>query len=232
LEINNAPHPKERGGSKGEVKMKNSTGIFSVGRLVRLAVLVAILLVMGFTPLGYLKLNPVMTITFNMIPVVIGAVILGPTGGAVLGIVFGLTSFSQALTGADALGAAILNQSALSAVLLFLMCVIPRFLAGWLPAYFFRFLDKRIPQRGRVISIALTSLCGSVLNTVFFVAAFVGFFGTNDLVTDAFGTTEVWAMITILITANALVEALVCTVVGGAIGQALAHYLPVKRKEA
>ncbi|MDR0904927.1 MAG: ECF transporter S component [Oscillospiraceae bacterium] len=212
--------------------MKKNTGIFSVGKIVRLAVLVAILLVMGFTPLGYLKVNPVMTITFNMIPVVIGAVILGPTGGAILGIVFGLTSFSQALTGADALGAAILNQSALSAVLLFVMCVAPRFLAGWLPAFFYRVLDKHIPKRGRVISIALTSLCGSVLNTIFFVAAFIGFFGANELVTGAFGTTEVWTMITILITANAVVEAIVCTVVGGAIGQALSHYLPVNRKEA
>ncbi|MDR0839334.1 MAG: ECF transporter S component [Oscillospiraceae bacterium] len=210
--------------------MKSNT--FSVGKMVRLAVLVAILLIMGFTPLGYLKLNPVMTITFNMIPVVVGAIILGPASGAILGLVFGITSFSQALTGADALGTLLLNQSALSAILLFVMCIVPRVLAGWLPGLVFSPLDKR--GVNRVLAVALTALSGSVFNTVFFIAAFVGFFSTNELVTGAFGTTDVWIIITGLLTVNALIEAVVCTVVGGAVGQALTHYLPVKKaaKEA
>jgi len=204
--------------------------IFSTGKMVRLAVLAAILLVMGFTPLGYLKVNPVMTITFNMIPVVVGAVILGPSGGAILGIIFGFTSFSQALSGSDPLGAALLNQSFLSAVLLFVMCVLPRFLAGWIPGLLFRSMSKIDRTNSRVFYIALTAFCGSVLNTVFFVSAFVGFFATNELVTGAFGTTNVWTMITILITMNAVVEAIVCTVIGGGIGQVLVQFLPSKQK--
>jgi uncharacterized membrane protein len=214
--------------------MKNSTS--STGKMVRLAVLAAVLIVMGFTPLWYLKLNPVMTITFNMIPVVIGAIILGPTSGAILGGIFGLTSFAQALTGADALGVALLNQSALSAILLFIMCFVPRVLAGWLPGLVFRAVDSKLGKSvgGRIASVAITALSGSVFNTIFFVAAFVGFFATNDLITGAFQTTSVWAIITILITVNALVEAIVCTIIGGAVGRALIHFIPVRRvkKEA
>ena len=67
-----------------------------IRRLVMLAVLTAIVLLMAFTPLGYLKL-PFLEISFLMIPVVLGAILLGPAAGAILGAVFGLTSFFQCL---------------------------------------------------------------------------------------------------------------------------------------
>ena len=53
-------------------------------RLVQLALLVAVELVMTYTPLGYLHVGP-LSITFLMIPVVLGAILIGPTAGAVLG---------------------------------------------------------------------------------------------------------------------------------------------------
>ena len=208
--------------------MKKSN--FSTGRMARLAVLAAILIVMGFTPLGYLRVNLVMEITFNMIPVVIGAVVLGPSGGAILGLIFGLTSFAQALTGSNALGAMLLSQGFVSAILLFVTCVVPRVLAGWIPGLLFRALDKSNSMSRRVIAISLSTLCGSVLNTVFFIAAFIGFFATNDAVTGAFGTTSVWAMITLLLSVNAVVEAIICTVVGSAVGQTMIYLMPRKKQ--
>ena len=63
-------------------------------RMVLLAMLSCILLVMSFTPLGYLPIGP-LAISLNMIPVAIGAVALGPGGGAFLGAVFGITSCLQ-----------------------------------------------------------------------------------------------------------------------------------------
>ena len=64
-----------------------------VHKMTLTAILMAIILVMSFTPLGYLRVGPV-AITFLTIPVVIGAVLLGPWYGAFLGAVFGATSFS------------------------------------------------------------------------------------------------------------------------------------------
>jgi len=197
---------------------KNSA--FSTGKTVRLAVLAAVLILMGFTPLGYLRINPVMVITFNMIPVVIGAITIGPTGGAILGAIFGFTSFSQALLGLDVLGTALLGQSARSAILLFVMCMVPRILAGWLPGLIFRALNTKGEGR-RLVAIAIVALSGSVFNTIFFVAAFVGFFATNPEIISTFGTSDVWTIITFLITTNAIIEAIVCTIVGGAIGRAI-----------
>ena len=63
-------------------------------RLVQMSILIAIMLILAFTPLGYLKVGAI-DITFMTIPVVVGAILLGPASGAVLGGVFGLTSFIQ-----------------------------------------------------------------------------------------------------------------------------------------
>ena len=49
-------------------------------RLVQLALLVAVELVMTYTPLGYLHVGP-LSITFLMIPVVLGSILIGPAAG-------------------------------------------------------------------------------------------------------------------------------------------------------
>ena len=79
-------------------------------RLVYMAILIAIILVMAFTPLGYLK-TAGLEITFIQVPVIVGAILMGPTAGAILGGVFGLTSFIQCF-GLSAFGAALLEINA------------------------------------------------------------------------------------------------------------------------
>ena len=60
--------------------------------LVLLALFAAIILLMAFTNLGYIPLG-VINATIIHIPVIIGALFLGPKKGAMLGFLFGLTSF-------------------------------------------------------------------------------------------------------------------------------------------
>ena len=73
--------------------MSNKKG--NLFTLTLLALFIAIMLVMNFTPLGYITTG-LFSITLMTIPVALGAVCTGVTGGAVLGFVFGLTSFLQA----------------------------------------------------------------------------------------------------------------------------------------
>lgn len=63
--------------------------------LTELALLTALVLIMAYTPLGYLKTPWGVEVTFIVIPVAIGSVLLGPAAGGFLGLVFGLTSFFQ-----------------------------------------------------------------------------------------------------------------------------------------
>ena len=62
-----------------------------VRRMTMLAMFSGILLVMGMTGIGFIPL-PVIKATTMHIPVILGAILLGPSGGAVLGAVFGLCS--------------------------------------------------------------------------------------------------------------------------------------------
>ena len=67
---------------------------FTTSQITLLGLMIAILLLMAYTPLGYLNIGP-LAITFNIIPVAISAITMGPVGGAIAGAVFGLTSFGQ-----------------------------------------------------------------------------------------------------------------------------------------
>ena len=67
----------------------------NVRLLTQMALLTALMLVMAFTPLGYIPL-PFMNATTMHIPVIIGACLLGPKMGGVLGGLFGITSVVRA----------------------------------------------------------------------------------------------------------------------------------------
>ena len=82
--------------------------------LTILGLLTAIMIIMTFTPLGYLKM-PGLSITFMTIPVIVAAAILTPKDSAIIGGVFGLTSFIQAVTGMSALTVLLCNKLVCSA---------------------------------------------------------------------------------------------------------------------
>ncbi len=187
--------------------------------MVQTAVLSAILIVMAFTPLGYLKVGTI-SITFLSIPVVIGAIIVGPACGAVLGGVFGVTSFLQCF-GMDPFGTALFG---VNPFLTFIMCMVPRILMGLFVGLIFRALSKI--DKTKIVSFAIASLSGAVINTVLFVGALVLFFG-NYLISLKIGP-NIPAILGVLITINAVIEAAVCLVAGTAITKALSVALKKK----
>ena len=117
-------------------------------KLTQMALLTAIILLMAFTPLGYLRTG-VVEITFIMIPVVVGAILMGPGAGAILGGVFGLTSFIQCF-GMSALGAMLLQ---VNWFFTFVVCFVPRVLTGWLAGLIFKALYK--VDKTRLVSFAV-----------------------------------------------------------------------------
>lgn len=181
-------------------------------QMVQLAVLTAIIILMAFTPLGYLKIG-VVSITFLMIPVVIGAILLGPAAGAILGGVFGATSFIQCF-GMDPFGTALMS---INPFFTFILCFIPRILMGFLVALIFKAAMK---LEKRFIPYIVASASGALLNTILFVGALLLLFGNNESVREMFGGSA-WVIITTLITANAVIEVVVSLVIGTAVTKAL-----------
>ena len=70
---------------------RTRTGLRSTRKLVQLALLAAIIVVLANTPLGMIQL-PIIKATTIHIPVILGAILLGPLAGGILGGVFGICS--------------------------------------------------------------------------------------------------------------------------------------------
>ncbi len=136
-----------------------------VGRLVRLAILVAIIFLLAFTPLGFLTIGPISATTIQM-PVIIGALLLGPSAGAILGGFFGLTAIIKVLTmpGADAFATAVLTYNPLGYLFI---ALVPRILMGLLAGL----LGKAFHKRTSVVRLAVTGFVGSALNTIFYLGS-------------------------------------------------------------
>lgn len=187
--------------------------------LTQLALLVALELVMTYTPLGYLNV-PGLTITFLMVPVVLGAIVLGPTAGAVLGGVFGLTSFAQCF-GAAPFGAALL---AINPILTALVCIVPRILAGLLPALAFRALYHDGQAKQKTLIFGGCALLGSVLNTLLFMGGLLlCFYGSEYIQTLAsgMGTNNPIAFAAIFVGVQGVIEAVVCCILSGLLSRVL-----------
>ena len=102
-----------------------ASGRTNVRYMVQLAVLTAILLVLEFTGIGMIK-TPGLEFTVMQVPVIIGAIVMGPAAGGILGGVFGLLSFWECF-GKSQFGAALLS---INPFLTFLVCVPTRVLMG------------------------------------------------------------------------------------------------------
>jgi predicted membrane protein len=197
-------------------------------KLVLAAVITAIILLLGFTPLGYIKIATI-EVTILMIPVVIGAMLLGPAYGAFFGFVFGATSFLQCF-GLSLFGATMLS---VNPFFTFICTIVPRVLMGWLSGLIFQALSR--VDKTKIVSFIVTSISGALLNTIFFTTCFLLFFRNANLEgmsldLSAFSIIDIILM---LVTFNAILEIIICGVIGTALSKVLAIYLPKlgKRKE-
>lgn len=186
--------------------------------MVQTAVLIAIILIMAFTPLGYLRTGT-LSISLITIPVVVGAMIVGPGCGAILGTVFGLTSFYQCF-GMDPFGATLLG---ISPILTFLVCVPTRALMGYLSGVIFKALMK--VDKTKTISYFVTGLAGAFLNTLFFMSMLViCFFNTEYMqgINETMGNLNVFAFVVAFCGINGALEMPMSCIVGGGVSKALA----------
>ena len=182
------------------------------------AVFIAIIAVMSFTPLGYLKMGTI-EISLLAIPVALGGAVMGVTTGAVLGLAFGISSFIQCF-GMSAFGTALMG---INPVFTFIICVLPRVLMGAGSALVYKLLKGRNVQ-DNVCSL-ISFLAAALLNTLLFVGSFILLFGKTEFyggLETQFGTTGIVAFFAAFVGLNGLVEAAAGAAFGGAVGKAIA----------
>ena len=187
--------------------------------MVELALMIAIIFIMAFTPLGYLK-TPGLSITFLTVPVAVGAMILGPKGGAICGFAFGITSLIQCF-GNSAFGAMLLGISPFGTAF---TCIVPRVLEGLLCGLIF----KAVRAKKTNLAYAVGGFSCPVLNTILYMSSLVLFFYNTDYIqgfVEALGVSNPLTFVVAFVGLQGAIEAVVCTVVAAAVARALAAAL-------
>ena len=181
-----------------------------------LGILTGIIILMAFTPVGYLRLAAV-SISFLMIPGAVGSIAKGPLAGAALGTVFGITSFVQCF-GMDAFGTYLASKNVFFT---FIMCIVCRALAGLCAGFIYKLITKL--TKNVVVRSSLTGLSAALFNTIFFVSALILLFG-KTVVSEATGLSAeltFFALFGAIVGINAVLEAIASFIVTGAVGTAL-----------
>ena len=177
--------------------------------MVITGVLLAIVIILGLTPLGLIPLGFIY-VTILCVPVIIGVLLNGLKSGLVLGLGFGLTSFYTAMTKPSTLVMPLVERS-VPAVLF--MCVLPRLLVPLIAFLVYKFLSTH-KQAGWHVSAAAAA--GSLTNTFFYLGIMLILyicFGLNaqEILTLVAGTGVIAGL------SEALVAALICTPVATAL---------------
>lgn len=186
-------------------------------RLTLLAMFSAIIILLTCLPVKTLGLE----ISLAMIPIAIGATVLGPSGGAILGGVYGICSFLQCLglLCPSPFGAALL---AINPFFTIITCIIPRVLCGTIAGLVYAGMDKF--QKFKLASHSAACLVCPLLNTVFFMSCIMIFFGQSELIQgfmEQLGTTNPFLFVLGFVGVNGLIEACVCFVLATAISRVL-----------
>lgn len=123
-------------------------------RMTIIGMLGAISALLGFTPLGFIPLGP-FNVTTMHIPVIIGAIVEGPFVGAMVGLIFGVSSLIKSFMTPTPISFIFMNP---------MVSIIPRIMIGVLTYYFFVSASKLIKNEKTVL--LLSGAFGTMVNTV------------------------------------------------------------------
>ena len=183
--------------------------------LTRLALLLAIVIIMTVFNFGNIPIGPIVA-TIYQVPVIIGAVILGTSGGCILGAAWGIICFILALTGqtTDIVALAVVQQNPL---LYFAIAFVPRLLTGLFAGLIFAGMHRLVPRKYNTVSFAVSGVFGSLTNTVFYLGALYLFI--KELLSSLYSIEigAVGAMVLGVAVSNGLLEALVSALVVAAV---------------
>ena len=182
--------------------------------LTQMALLVAVEMIMKAIGLGSVPVGP-LYMSFLTVPIAVGAIILGPLAGMILGGVFGFVSFLDAIKGASIMTS---NLLAVSPLHTFVLCVGMRVLMGACVGFVYQGL-ARISKNSTACCF-VTSLSAPLLNTLFFMGYLVlAFYQTEYIqsLVSSKGAANPLMFVVLLVGLQGVVEAVVCSVVGTAV---------------
>ncbi len=181
----------------------------NIFKLTLVSLFTAIILIMDFSPLGYIQTGGFVIALMTM-PVAIGSVCMGKKVGAYLGGLFGLTSLLMCFGlgfVVDPSASLMFQATPLGTII---TCLVPRISAGFLTALIFDIFKRK--NRINIVSFSIGCVCMPIFNTIFFLTAYVIFFKNTLLAEVAVKTVFMSA-----ISLNGLIEVLINLILSSAI---------------
>lgn len=176
------------------------------------AVLAAITLILGLTPLGYIRTPWGIEVTLMCLPVIIGTLVLGWRVGLPLAAVFVLTSIIQLAY--NPLAPMLMEHNL---ALLLVMLIVPRLLMPFTVTG----SSKLFHTKYSLVNVGVPAIIGSLTNTVLYLIMLQAFFS------EVLGQ-ELIQLVTIV---NGLIEAAVACFVCTPIVNALKKVVPQFKKQ-
>ena len=190
--------------------------------MAAVAMFAAIIVVLANTPLGMIPLVVTKATTVH-IPVILGAILLGPTAGGILGGVFGICSvISNTMTPAltsFAFSPFLSTTGVPGAMKALWVSVGCRILIGVVAGWLWKFLRKR--NVNSWASLPLVGFVGSMVNTVLVMGSIYVLFAQQYAAAKDVAREAVFGLVMTTVAFNGIPEALAAAVLVAAIGKAL-----------
>ena len=173
----------------------NTSGYFSARRVTWLAILLALVIVLqtfgGSVNIGAVQLN------FTLVPIVLGAIILGPLAGLILGLACGIVVLIQVIIGLVPFYTLIWTETPVVAAL---TCVVKTTVAGFLCGYVYKLFAKK----NAYVAVFVAASVVPIVNTGLFI---LGCLGMWDAILTIAGGSNIFGFIVIsLVGFNFFVE--------------------------
>lgn len=190
--------------------------------MVSVALMAAIVIVLANTPLGMIQL-PIIKATTVHIPVILGAILLGPGAGAILGAVFGICSLVSNTMAPTLLSFAFSPflsttgiPGALKAIWISVGCrILIGVAAGWLWVLFTKI------KLNQFVALLIVGFVGSMVNTVTVMGSIYFLFAQQYAEAKEVALTAVFGLVMGTVTASGIPEAIAAAILVLALGKVL-----------
>ena len=200
--------------------------------LVLTALFSAIIIIMAFTPLGYIPLG-VINATIIQIPVIIGSLFCGPKQGVFLGFLFGFTSFLKNTIMPSTLSAFVFSPVLAAGMfgvkgVLFstFICFVPRILVGVLPYFIYKGMKKL--SKWKSVNFAVAGVIGAFVNTFLVMGSIYVLYRDAYAAAQGIDPMAVLGVIAGIIGFNGVIEAILSGVIVSAVGVVLNRIRPIR----
>lgn len=201
--------------------------------MATLAMLCGVQLVMGMTGIGFLPL-PVIKATTMHIPVILGAVLLGPGAGAVLGGLFGLCSIWANTTTPGLLSFAFspfMTTEGFAGVLKSIWIAFGcRVLFGLIAGWLWKLTKKLFKQD--YIALPVTAILSTLCHTILVMGSIYVLLASQYAAAKNVGISAIFGLVMGTVTASGIPEAIIAAILVTVIGKALLHMMARLKKTA